>query len=197
MHHSCAEPQIFLDMHKDLVNENCRSFFSFIAASRWLGFRLDAIVTVLLMVSTFGAVAMNESNLRSIQSPCSRYYVRHPAYRPLSMVRASECRGRKSDGVAERIEPLVCYPANPDCTVLLMWGPRTALQKVKLSWMLLRLPLKVKSRRRQAWNIVPMWRYYPASTAAVRAPPELARARRARSAPPYCLLPARSAPCAA
>ena len=55
--------EIFLDMHKALVNDNCRAFFCFIAASRWLGFRLDAIVTVLLMVSTFGAVAMNESNL--------------------------------------------------------------------------------------------------------------------------------------
>lgn len=55
--------QIFLDMHKVLINDNCRAFFSFIAASRWLGFRLDVIVTVLLMLSTFGAVACKEADL--------------------------------------------------------------------------------------------------------------------------------------
>jgi ABC-type multidrug transport system fused ATPase/permease subunit len=55
--------QIFLDMHKLLVNNNCRAFFAFIATSRWLGFRLDVIATVLLMVSTFGAVACAEAEL--------------------------------------------------------------------------------------------------------------------------------------
>ena len=54
---SLSRTDIFLDMNKRLVNQNCRSFFAFVAGSRWLGFRLDIIVLLLLAASTFGAVA--------------------------------------------------------------------------------------------------------------------------------------------
>jgi len=53
----------FQALHKKMLNDNCRAFFSFMAASRWLGFRLDATTVALLAFSTFGAVACKEFKL--------------------------------------------------------------------------------------------------------------------------------------
>ena len=53
----------FQALHKKLLNENCRAFFAFMAASRWLGFRLDATTVALLAFCTFGAVACKEYKL--------------------------------------------------------------------------------------------------------------------------------------
>eukprot|EP00814_Leptocylindrus_danicus_P003411 CAMPEP_0116018752 /NCGR_PEP_ID=MMETSP0321-20121206/8831_1 /TAXON_ID=163516 /ORGANISM="Leptocylindrus danicus var. danicus, Strain B650" /LENGTH=501 /DNA_ID=CAMNT_0003489197 /DNA_START=74 /DNA_END=1576 /DNA_ORIENTATION=- len=49
----------FHSKFKELHDGHTRAFFSFIAASRWLGFRLDAIMLIFLTVSCFLAVAMN------------------------------------------------------------------------------------------------------------------------------------------
>lgn len=46
----------FQSIHKKLLNNNCRAFFAFMSASRWLGFRLDAVTVALLALCTFGAV---------------------------------------------------------------------------------------------------------------------------------------------
>jgi ABC-type multidrug transport system fused ATPase/permease subunit len=46
----------FLDVSKKLIDTNMRAYFAFQSCSRWLGFRLDAMVVVLLFISTFGAV---------------------------------------------------------------------------------------------------------------------------------------------
>ena len=54
----------FQALYKQLLNENCRAFFSFMAASRWLGFRLDATTVALLACVTFGAVGCKEGNLK-------------------------------------------------------------------------------------------------------------------------------------
>jgi len=53
----------FQALHKKLLNDNCRAFFAFMAASRWLGFRLDATTVALLAFCTFGAVACKEYKL--------------------------------------------------------------------------------------------------------------------------------------
>ena len=45
---------------KDRINENVRAYSTFIAVSRWLGFRLDAIVSAMVAVATFGAVLAKE-----------------------------------------------------------------------------------------------------------------------------------------
>ena len=52
----------FNQLFRELLNKNASSFFCFVAVSRWLGFRLDVIVVVLLMVSTFGATLAKEYN---------------------------------------------------------------------------------------------------------------------------------------
>jgi hypothetical protein len=47
----------FTQEHKQLLNANTRGYFCFVATSRWLGFRLDAMAVALLAASTFGSVA--------------------------------------------------------------------------------------------------------------------------------------------
>lgn len=47
----------FKSQHKALVDAHTRPDFAFMAASRWLGFRLDGTVVALMTASTFGAVA--------------------------------------------------------------------------------------------------------------------------------------------
>ena len=52
----------FNQVMRNLINANGSPYFAFVAVSRWLGFRLDVIVVVLLMVSTFGAALAKEYN---------------------------------------------------------------------------------------------------------------------------------------
>ena len=49
--------------HKALVDAHTRPDFAFMAASRWLGFRLDVTVVALMTASTFGAVAAAQYGL--------------------------------------------------------------------------------------------------------------------------------------
>lgn len=49
----------FQSKFKELHDGHTRAFFGFIAASRWLGFRLDLIMLIFLTVSCFLAVGMN------------------------------------------------------------------------------------------------------------------------------------------
>ena len=51
-----GKEETFCDNSKLLIDNNTKAYFSFIACSRWLGFHLDVIVTVLLLVASFGAV---------------------------------------------------------------------------------------------------------------------------------------------
>jgi ABC-type multidrug transport system fused ATPase/permease subunit len=51
----------FAKTHRTLVDENSKAYFMFIACSRWLGFRLDAIVVAMLLISSFGAVIAKEN----------------------------------------------------------------------------------------------------------------------------------------
>ena len=46
----------FKNEHKRRLDAHTRASFSYISSARWLGFRLDVIVVVLLAASTFGAV---------------------------------------------------------------------------------------------------------------------------------------------
>ena len=41
----------------ELHDTNSRAYFLFVSSARWLGFRLDAICSVLLIAGTFAAVA--------------------------------------------------------------------------------------------------------------------------------------------
>lgn len=59
---SFKELDRFNRMMSNLINANGAAYFAFVAVSRWLGFRLDVIVVVLLMVSTFGAALAKEYN---------------------------------------------------------------------------------------------------------------------------------------
>lgn len=52
----------FTHMFRENVNNNTRAFFCFIATSRWLGFRLDIIVALLLVATTFITTGLKESN---------------------------------------------------------------------------------------------------------------------------------------
>jgi len=52
----------FTHMFRENVNNNTRAFFSFIASSRWLGFRLDVIIVLLLVAATFITTGLKESN---------------------------------------------------------------------------------------------------------------------------------------
>jgi ABC-type bacteriocin/lantibiotic exporter with double-glycine peptidase domain len=54
--------QAFTTQFNEYINKNASVYFAFVAVSRWLGFRLDTIVVVLLLVSTFGATAAKEYN---------------------------------------------------------------------------------------------------------------------------------------
>merc|ERR1719215_2059180 len=45
--------KFFLKIVHGITRSNCRAFFSFIAASRWLGIRLDSIVVIFLGIAAF------------------------------------------------------------------------------------------------------------------------------------------------
>mmetsp|Transcript_3038 Transcript_3038/g.8791 ORF Transcript_3038/g.8791 Transcript_3038/m.8791 type:complete len:1373 (-) Transcript_3038:1207-5325(-) len=47
-------------------NAHTRAFFSFIASSRWVGFRMDAIMTLFISCATFLAVIFNTQGLLSV-----------------------------------------------------------------------------------------------------------------------------------
>ncbi|GMI15445.1 hypothetical protein TrVE_jg3537 [Triparma verrucosa] len=49
-------PEYFAGLFEERQNDNIRAFFAFIACTRWLGFRLDAICFVLLMFASYLAV---------------------------------------------------------------------------------------------------------------------------------------------
>ncbi|GMI05755.1 hypothetical protein TrLO_g10639 [Triparma laevis f. longispina] len=49
-------PEYFAGLFEERQNDNIRAFFAFIACTRWLGFRLDAICFVLLMCASYLAV---------------------------------------------------------------------------------------------------------------------------------------------
>ena len=55
-----ASIEYFTASFKDKHDSNIRSFFAFIACTRWLGFRLDAICFVLLTSACYLAVVFNE-----------------------------------------------------------------------------------------------------------------------------------------
>jgi hypothetical protein len=56
---------MFKNEFNNRLDANTRAFFSFLAVTRWFGFQLDAIVVVLLIVSTFGAVIAIDFNIVS------------------------------------------------------------------------------------------------------------------------------------
>lgn len=55
----------FKSEFKNRLDTNTRAYFSFLSVTRWFGFQLDAIVVVLLVVSTFGAVLSIDYNIVS------------------------------------------------------------------------------------------------------------------------------------
>ncbi|CAM9405941.1 unnamed protein product [Chrysoparadoxa australica] len=55
-----GEQKRFNQEMRQAIDENTKAWYSFIASSRWLGFRLDAIVVVLLLVATTFSVALKE-----------------------------------------------------------------------------------------------------------------------------------------
>ena len=55
--------QKFQAQHKVLLDAHTRADFSFMSSARWLGFRLDVSVVILLAASTFGAAVANQFNI--------------------------------------------------------------------------------------------------------------------------------------
>lgn len=52
--------EFFRQKFEAVHDSHTRAFFIFIASSRWLGFRMDAIMFVLLMFSSFLAVLVQD-----------------------------------------------------------------------------------------------------------------------------------------
>ena len=56
----------FRQKFEDVHNRHTRAFFSFIASSRWVGFRMDSIMFLFISCATFLAVIFNTQNLLSV-----------------------------------------------------------------------------------------------------------------------------------
>jgi ATP-binding cassette subfamily C (CFTR/MRP) protein 4 len=79
----------FLTHFGHLHDEHTRSWFTFILTARWLGFRLDLIVSSLVLVASFSAVAQRDSigaggaglslayimQLTGTESPASSHFI--------------------------------------------------------------------------------------------------------------------------
>ena len=55
-----APPDRFLDQFMERVDVNTRAYFAWVYVTRWLGFRLDVVVAMVLTASCFFSVAVNE-----------------------------------------------------------------------------------------------------------------------------------------
>ena len=56
----------FRQKFEDVHNRHTRAFFSFIASSRWVGFRMDSIMFLFISCAVFLAVIFNTQNLLSV-----------------------------------------------------------------------------------------------------------------------------------
>lgn len=50
----------FLEQFMERVDLNTRAYFAWVYVTRWLGFRLDVVVAIVLAASCFFSVAVNE-----------------------------------------------------------------------------------------------------------------------------------------
>lgn len=76
-HPSFPFPRIaarFLDEFSERVNLNTRAYFAWVYAIRWLGFRLDVVVAMVLVACSFFSVALNEftHSIGEFCAQCSR-----------------------------------------------------------------------------------------------------------------------------
>ena len=66
---ACDSTAFFKKKFKEMQDGHTRAFFSFIAASRWLGFRLDFIVVLFLALSCFLTVSSQYFGWFNIEPP--------------------------------------------------------------------------------------------------------------------------------
>ncbi|CAM9423380.1 unnamed protein product, partial [Choristocarpus tenellus] len=57
-----GEQSRFLSLFMDRVNLNTRAYYAYIFTARWLGFRMDMVVLIVLIGSCFFSVAVNENS---------------------------------------------------------------------------------------------------------------------------------------
>ena len=58
--HPPADADRFMRRFTERVDTNTRAYFAWVYTARWLGFRMDVVVTIVIAASCFFSVAVNE-----------------------------------------------------------------------------------------------------------------------------------------
>lgn len=64
----------FLNAFTERVDLNTRAYFAWVFTARWLGFRMDMVVIIVLIASCFFSVAVNEYS-DSVGENCADFSV--------------------------------------------------------------------------------------------------------------------------